>query len=274
MTIESKVRLEAARARWTVPAWLGGEVARRAVAILSPVALLLLWEGGVRLGEIDARFFPAPSAILAKTWDMAVEGSLWGDLSASLQRLFWGCLIGGVPGIVLGLAMGLSRLLRAALDPLVAATYPIPKSAILPLVLLIFGLGEASKIVMVALGMFYPVVMSTAAGVRQIERIYIDVGRAFGASRWQMFVTVALPGALPSIITGVKLGSGLGLILIAIAEMVGAEQGIGYMIWNSWQVLAVEPMYAGLIIMAVLGFAISILLDELQAKLCPWQRRS
>src|SRR5207245_7563308 len=142
-----------------------------------------------------------------------------------------------IPGVILGITMGLSRPVRAAVDPLVASTYPIPKSAILPLILLIFGLGEASKIVMVALGVFYPVVINTMGGVLQIQKIYLDVGRNFRANRWQTFRTIALPGALPSIMTGIKLGVGMGLILIAIAEMVGAKEGIGFMIWDAWQVL-------------------------------------
>lgn len=126
------------------------------------------------------------------------------------------------------------------------------KSADLPLILLIFGLGEASKIVMVAIGVFYPVLINAAAGVMEINKIYLDVGRSFKASRWQVFRTIALPGAMPLIMTGVKLGVGIGLILIAIAEMIGAKSGLGYMIWNAWEILSVETMYVGLIVIALL----------------------
>ncbi len=180
-------------------------------------------------------------------------------------------LVGGVPALLLGIAMGLYRPVRAALEPLVAATYPIPKSAILPLILLVFGLGEASKIVMVALGMFYPVLINSMAGVMQIDRIYLDVGRNFGASRWQVFRTIALPGALPSIMVGIKLGVGMGLILIAISEMVGADSGLGYMIWNAWQILTVETMYVGLCAIAVLGFVFNLLLHEIERWILPWR---
>jgi len=243
----------------------------RLLNLASPVLLLLLWEGCARLGWIDTRFFPAPSAIFAKLFVLTQSGELWKNLSASLVRLGWGILLGGVPALLLGIAMGMSRLLRAIVDPLIAATYPVPKSAILPLILLIFGLGEASKIVMVALGMFYPVVINTLAGVLQIEKIYLDVGRNFGAGRWQVFRTIALPGAMPSIMAGVKLGVGLALILIAIAEMIGADSGLGFMIWNSWQVLTVETMYVGLLVIALLGFVFMLGLNELERWILPWK---
>src|SRR4029450_4456601 len=121
-----------------------------------------------------------------------------------------------------------SSTLRAVFEPLIAATYPIPKSAILPLALLIFGIGEGSKVFMVAVGVFFPLAINATAGVLQISRIYLDVGRNFKASRWNMFWTIALPGALPIILTGVRLGIGMGLVLIAIAEMIGAKSGLGY----------------------------------------------
>jgi NitT/TauT family transport system permease protein len=240
---------------------------------LSPVFLLLLWEASARVGWIDQRFFPAPSSIAISFVGLSRSGELWTNVSASLTRLFWGCLLGGVPALLLGLAMGLYRPVRALVDPLVAATYPVPKSAILPLVLLVFGLGEASKIAMVALGMFYPVIINTTAGVLEIERIYLDVGKNFGAGRWQTFRTIALPGAAPLIMAGIKLGVGMGLILIAIAEMIGAQSGIGYMIWNAWQLMSVDTMYVGLIVIALLGFAFTWGLDEVKRWLLPWKVR-
>ncbi|ODS98325.1 MAG: taurine ABC transporter permease [Lautropia sp. SCN 69-89] len=242
------------------------------IGLLSPIALLALWEVAARLGAIDVRFFPAPSAIAEKFLELSASGELLQHLAASLQRLSIGVIVGGVPALFLGLAMGLSRPLRAAVDPLIAATYPIPKSAILPLLLLIFGLGEASKVAMVALGMFYPVLINTVAGVANINRIYLDVGRNFGARGWQVFRTIALPGALPSILAGIKLGVGMGLILIVIAEMIGAKTGIGYMIWNAWQILTVDTMYVGLLVVAVLGFVFSQALDVLERRLVPWLR--
>lgn len=242
----------------------------RLLAVATPLALLVVWEVLVLAGLLDARFFPAPSSILTRMVELMLNGELVGHTLTSLRRLFLGFWLGLVPGLLLGVAMGLIRPLRAAVKPLVSGTYPIPKSALLPLILLIFGLGEMSKIVMVAIGVFYPVVLNTLAGVTQIAPIYYDVAGNFQAGRLQVFRTVALPGAMPTIMTGVELGAGLGLILIAIAEMVGAQSGLGFMIWNAWQLYSVETMYVGLLVIAVIGYVLSLLLAELGRVLIPW----
>jgi NitT/TauT family transport system permease protein len=243
----------------------------RLLAVLTPVALLLAWEVLVQAGAVDARFFPAPTSIFQRMFESIASGELYVHTFASMQRLFLGFWLGLVPGLLLGVVMGLSRGVRAALKPLVSGTYPIPKSALLPLILLVFGLGEMSKIVMVAIGVFYPVVLNTMAGVLQIQPTYYDVAKNFGAKRLQVFRTVAVPGAMPSIMTGVELGAGLGLILIAIAEMVGAKSGLGFMIWNAWQLYSVETMYVGLLVIAVIGYAMSLLLGSIARTVTPWR---
>jgi ABC-type nitrate/sulfonate/bicarbonate transport system permease component len=245
----------------------------RLMSIASPVFLLLLWELAAQAGFIDVRFFPAPSKIFQTMIELIMSGELMIHLYASMYRLVWGMLIGAIPALVIGIGMGLNRTMNAIVDPLVQATYPIPKSAILPLVLLIFGLGEASKIAMVAIGVFYPIVINTVAGVREIPKIYFDVGANFKADRWQVFRTIAIPGALPLIMTGMKLGVGLGLILISIAEMIGAKSGLGFMMWNAWEILSVETMYVGLIVIAMLGVAFSLILNEIERKLVPWKQQ-
>ncbi len=244
----------------------------RLLNIASPIVLLAIWEVAAIFRVIDIRFFPAPSDILVELAGMIQSGELAVHASATLQRLLWGSLIGGVPALVLGVAMGLSRVLRAIVDPLVSATYPIPKSAILPLALLIFGLGEGSKIFMVAIGMFYPVLINSCAGVQGIDRIYLDVGQNFHAGRWKTFWTIALPGALPSVMTGLRLGIGLGLVLIAVAEMVGSSNGLGYMIWQAWQTFSVEKMYVGLFTIAIIGFLVTIVLNWVEHRVIPWKQ--
>jgi ABC-type nitrate/sulfonate/bicarbonate transport system permease component len=245
----------------------------RVLSIASPLALFVLWELAARAHWIDTRFFPAPSSIAGTFGTMIANGTLLSNTLTTLGRLAIGIIVGGVPGLLIGLAMGLYRPVYAIVDPLISATYPIPKSAILPLILLVFGLGEPSKIAMVAIGMFYPVVINTAAGVREISPMYFDVGRNFGARGWAVFRTIAFPGALPVIMTGVKLGAGLGLILIAIAEMVGAQSGLGYVIWNAWQILQVNVMYVALITIAVIGYLLTVLLNELERFLIPARTR-
>jgi ABC-type nitrate/sulfonate/bicarbonate transport system permease component len=250
----------------------GNSMWDRLIGVATPLLLLGLWELCAHIGWIDIRFFPAPSQIIGKLIVLTRSGELVQHVWISLQRLFWGFLVGGIPAIILGICMGLWRPIRLAIEPLVAATYPLPKSAILPLVLLIFGLGEASKVAMVALGVFYPIIINTMSGVLQIPAIYLDVGKNFNASPWQKFYTIALPGALPSIMAGIKLGVGLGLILISIAEMVGADSGVGYMIWNAWQILSIDTMFVGLLTIAAMGFVFSSILDEIEALVLPVRR--
>ena len=246
----------------------------RLLNVISPLALLVLWELCARFGFIDTRFFPAPSSVIATMVEMLRSGELVTHTGVSLQRLAYGAVIGGVPALVLGIAMGLNRPIRALVDPLVAATYPIPKSAILPLALLIFGLGEGSKVFMVAIGVFFPVVINTTTGVLEINKIYLDVGQNYKANRWNMFWTIALPGALPVIMTGFKLGIGIGLVLIAVAEMVGAKSGLGYLIWSAWSTFAVEQMYVGLFVIAIIGFLLTLALNELERVIIPWKADS
>jgi NitT/TauT family transport system permease protein len=203
---------------------------------------------------------------------MMQSGELWVHLWASLRRLAWGFLLGGVPALVLGVVMGLSRPLRAMFEPLISALYPIPKSSIVPLALLIFGLGESSKIFMVALGVFFPIAINATTGVLEINKIYLDVGKNFKAGRWSTFRSIALPGALPVIFTGIRLGVGMGLVLISIAEMVGAKTGLGFMIWNAWETFAVEQMYVGLFVIAIIGLVLNIVLNEIEKILVPWKR--
>jgi ABC-type nitrate/sulfonate/bicarbonate transport system permease component len=246
----------------------------RMMGVLVPLVLLAIWELAAQLGWIDVRFFPAPSNVAKAMFTSLRSGELLTNTEATLQRLVLGFVLGGLPGLAVGILMGVYRPLRLIFDPLIAATYPIPKSAILPLILLIFGLGESSEVVMVAIGAFYPIAINTTSGVREISLIYFDVGRNFNASRWDIFRTVALPGALPFIMTGAKLGAGLGLILISIAEMMGAKTGLGYMIWSAWETFDVEQMYVGLFVVSLIGFLLTVLFNELERRVVPWKGAS
>jgi ABC-type nitrate/sulfonate/bicarbonate transport system permease component len=244
----------------------------RALSLVSPILLLGLWEIAARLSWIDTRFFPPPTEIFRTTGALIQSGDLWRNLSISLVRIAVGFTIGAVPGVLIGLAMGLFSPVRAIIQPLIDATFPIPKIAVLPLFILIFGIGEESKYAIIAVAVIFLVLINTVAGVRNIDRIYLDVGKNFHASRRMMFTDVALPGALPLIITGLRLGMGVALLVIVSAEFVGAKSGIGYLIWNSWQSLRVEQMYVGLLVTALLGFGSAVLLSALERVLIPWQR--
>jgi NitT/TauT family transport system permease protein len=250
----------------------------RLLSVLSPLLLLGLWEVLASVRVIDTRFFPAPSNIFMVVWQMMQpstqypSGELWTNLGISLQRIAIGFLIGAVPGVIIGLAIGLFSPVRAIIQPLVDATFPIPKIAVLPLFIMIFGIGEESKYAIIATAVIYLVLINTAAGVRNIDRIYLDVGKNFHASRLMMFTDIALPGALPLILTGIKLGMGVALLVIVSAEFVGAKSGLGYLIWTSWQVFQVEKMYVGLAVIALVGVAIAVLLNAVERWLIPWRR--
>lgn len=262
----------------TVPTRLGnaravtrGTFIERLVSLASPLVLLLVWELLVRTRILDARFFPAPSNVLRTLFALVTSGVLLHEIGISLTRIGAGFALGATSGMALGLLMGVSRLVRAGVKPLVGVIYPIPKIAILPLVMLIFGLGELSKYVIVAIGVFFLVLLNTMAGVMNIDQIYRDVGRNFGARRSDVLLTIALPGALPLIVTGLRLAWGTALLLVVAAEFIAARSGLGYLIWNAWQTFAVEEMYAGLLAISALGLISFALLDMVERRLIPWK---
>ena len=243
----------------------------RALSILSPIVLLAIWEAGAIAGVVDTRFFPAPTKIFVALWELLRSGEMLGHVAISLQRILIGFILGAVPGIMIGLAVGLFPVARAIVQPLVDALFPIPKIALLPMMIMLFGLGEASKYAIIAIAVVFLVLINTETGVRNIDRIYFDVARNYGASRRMLFTDIALPGALPLIMAGLKLGMGVALIVIVSAEFVNAKSGIGYFIWNSWSIFQVEWMYAGLTVTAILGFASAVLLGALERALVPWK---
>jgi len=252
-------------------AWWSPAARERVLAVGVPLLLLVSWAVLVHVGWIDARFFPAPSSITWALVQLSGSGELLTNVTASLFRIFAGFLVGAAPAIVLGLLMGLIPAVRAALGQVVAAVYPIPKSALLPLILLIFGLGESSKVVLLAAGVFFPVLINTMAGVLTLPQIYREVGTNFGARGWRFYTTVAVPWALPVIFAGFKIGMNVAMVLIVIAEITGAKSGIGFMIWNGWLTFDIERMYVGLLVIAILGVLLSLVLQGLERLLVPWR---
>ncbi|MDA8212352.1 MAG: ABC transporter permease [Clostridia bacterium] len=245
---------------------------RRLLSVASPIALIIIWEMLVRVHLLDSRFFPAPSAVAVSFYHMVASGTLFSDLWVSMIRIMGGFLLGAVPGLLIGLTMGLFPLVRAALEPMVAATYPIPKLALMPLIMLIFGLGELEKMVVIALGAFFLVLINTVAGVVNLDKIYLDVAKNYGATRKDYYLTVALPGALPMIFTGMKLAMGMALLLIVAAEMMGATAGIGYRIWESYAIFDIPEMFVSFVVMSILGFLFTIGLDEIEQWVVPWKQ--
>lgn len=243
----------------------------RLVSLSSPLILLIVWEVVAVLQLVDVRFFPRPTLVMQQLFSMIASGELWQHFSATLSRIAVGFTIGASVGVVVGLVMGGSRWVRAILNPMMATIYPIPKIAVFPLIMLVFGLGETSKYVTVAIAVFFLVLFPTVSGVMGIPRIYIDAGHNLGAHGVDFYRRIALPGALPSIFTGFRVGLGVALIVIVGVEFVGADSGIGYLIWNSWQLFNINRMFAGLMVLAALGHLSSLVLDALQKRLVPWR---
>jgi NitT/TauT family transport system permease protein len=224
--------------------------------------IIILWEIVVRLGYVEPLFFPPPTLVLTTLIELLKTHEVQPHVFISLRRIFFGFLLGSIPGLILGLIMGWSREVRVFFDPLISATYPIPKIALLPLIMLIFGIGEMSKIVLIAIGCFFLVLINSMAGVMNINKIYFEVAENYGASKYQIFTKIVLKGSLPMIFTGLRLALGLSLILVVAAEMVSANQGLGAMIWLAWETLRTEKLYVGIITIAFLGLLFTSFLKK------------
>jgi len=244
----------------------------RIISYFSPILLLLLWEIASQLNVIDRRFFPPPSAIAGTAWQMVVSLEIFDHIGATLRRVSVGYVMGAVPGVLLGLILGLSQPARRVLGPIFAALYPVPKIAILPLILLIFGVGDASKFVVIAIGVFFLMLYNTMGGVMQTPQIYLDVAKNAGATRLQTFFRIALPSALPNIFTGLRLAAGSSYIIIAAAEFLGARSGVGFFIWASWQTFAVSRMFVGIVVISALGYLTILALEALERRFVPWAK--
>ena len=262
--------------RLTRSAWGTRRLRRRLTAVLltlaGPLAILLVWELLARTGTIDRRFWPAPTSLLPAAAELWREDDLAGDIRISLVRILAGFALGSLPAIAVGLAMGLSWPVRTLLMPVATAIYALPKIALLPLTIIVFGLGEASKLAIVALSIFFLVALNTMSGVLAIDPSYRDVARNFGASPLATFWTVALPGALPSIFTGLRLALGFALVVIVGTEFLSARQGgLGDLIWQSWQILAIRDMFVGLIVTGLLGWLLTGALGLVERLVIPWK---
>ena len=240
-----------------------------------PVAVILgglaLWEIAARAGWISRLFFPPPSTILLTLARMMVSGKLWPALALTLYRLALGVVIGAGSGLLLGWLMGASRPVRVALDPIVAALHPLPKLALFPIFLVLLGIGEASKVALLATVAFFPMLINTLAGVRQIDRTYWEAAANYGATGSKLLRRVILPGSLPLALTGLRLAVNSALVVAIAVEMLSAREGLGATIWLAWQTLRTEELYAVLVVIGLLGLFSNHLLVIAAQRLTPWQ---
>jgi NitT/TauT family transport system permease protein len=234
--------------------------------------LVLVWELTARTGWVPALFLPSPLGVLAEARDMAVSGELWTHLAASVQRLLLGFAVGGTLGVAVGVTVGFFSVAEAVGTPLIAATFPIPKIALLPLLILWLGLGEPSKIAVIALGVFFPMAINTYTGVRAADPVLVRAAVAFGARRLSVIRKVVLPSALPMIFAGLRLGAGTALLLLVAAEMIAVESGIGFLVLHAGNLMATTKLMVGIVVLSLLGIVSHWVLNRLERLAIPWRR--
>jgi NitT/TauT family transport system permease protein len=244
----------------------------RPLRFISPIAFLALWEAVVRLGNVNQLIVPAPAAVLGTMIDLTVDGRLPWAITVSLHRVLQGFIYGSLLGIGLGLLVGWFRAVEDTVDPLVAAIYPIPKSALFPLFILWFGLGETSKVMTILIGVLFLVLINTVTGVKAIDPVLLKAARDLGANQRQIFTKVVIPGALPNIFTGLRLGAGMALILVFITEIEATRAGLGFLLWESYQLLLVKQVFSCTIAFGILGILSTWILQWTERVLCPWRR--
>jgi taurine transport system permease protein len=252
-------------------------VSARLVSAITILVLLAAWTVAASLQLVSPVFLPSPAAVWAKfvvvARDGFVDATLLQHLFASLWRVFAALIAAIVGGVPVGLAIGISRIGRGVFDPLLEFLRPIPPLAYLPLIIIWFGIGEPSKILVIAIAMLAPVALSTAAGVRGVSRERVDAARSLGATRAQVIRHVILPSALPSILTGLRIALGAGWSTLVAAELVAATRGLGFMIQSAAQFLVTDVVVMGILVIAIIAFALEFIIRRIERVLVPWAGR-
>jgi ABC-type nitrate/sulfonate/bicarbonate transport system permease component len=242
------------------------------VSISGMIVLILLWEIICRLGIVSELYLPSPTSILKASWVMLTNGELIGSARASLYRIGMGFFIGSFSGILIGLILGFSKTAEALGNPLIYSIYPIPKIALLPLIILWLGIGEISKVTIISLGVFFPVVINTYSGVKHVDKSLIMVAISFGSTRFSLIRKVILPGALPMIFAGLKLAAGTSLLLLVAAEMIAAKEGIGSIILHYGDLMLTTKLMVGVLALSVLGVLFTNLIGYIEKLIIRWKK--
>ncbi|HEY1150742.1 MAG TPA: ABC transporter permease [Pseudoduganella sp.] len=262
------------------------EIAEGAIV---PVVVIALWQAASGMGYINPQVLPSPLAVVQKwieyllplqpydpaasSWlAWAFSGELIGDTLSSMYRVLVGFAVGAGLALPFGLVMGSSQRMYAWLNPLLQVLRPIPPIAYIPLAILWFGLGNAPAVFLIALGAFFPVLMNTIAGVRQVDGIYVRAARNLGVSQRTMFVRVMLPAAVPYILSGVRIGIGTAFIVVIVSEMIAVNNGLGFRILEAREYFWSDKIVAGMISIGLLGLAIDIGMNKLNNHLLRWHR--
>lgn len=244
---------------------------RRFVGLGVFIALIALAEWGTRAGWIGQLTLPRPSDVLATFGELYQSGLLWKHLGPSLARLAVGAVFGVTAGVIVGVAIGLFSYVRAGLSPLIAAIFPIPKIALLPLFVIWFGIDEGSKYALIAFGTFTPTVVATYGAVDNVDRTLIRMGQSFGMPWLSIVWKIVLPGAMPGVLSGLRISLAIAIILLVAAEMLGAEYGVGAYILEAGSLYDLERLFAGVVILSVLGVGVSAAISMLERRILRWR---
>ncbi|MBW9462429.1 MULTISPECIES: taurine ABC transporter permease TauC [Kluyvera] len=268
VVINDKPRTRVLKLRWPLSRHL-------TLSLATLLVLLVIWWAVAAAHWVSPLFLPAPGQVLNKLLTIAspqgfMDATLWQHLAASLGRIVVALLAATIIGIPVGIAMGLSPTVRGILDPLIELYRPVPPLAYLPLMVIWFGIGETSKILLIYLAIFAPVAMSALAGVKSAQQVRIRAAQSLGASRAQVLWLVILPGALPEILTGLRIGLGVGWSTLVAAELIAATRGLGFMVQSAGEFLATDVVLAGIAVIAIIAFSLELGLRALQRRLTPW----
>jgi NitT/TauT family transport system permease protein len=241
------------------------------LGLAAVIGFLIFWEVSVAIGWANPLFTSSPSRIFAAGYEMFHDGSIYPDLAVSGEEFLLGYGLAVVVGVPLGILMGWYSRLNAVLDPFVNALYATPRIALMPLIIIWFGIDLTAKIAIIFLSTVFPILVNTMTGVRTMERDFVKVARSFGATDGQLFLTVALPSSVPNLLTGLRLGLGHALIGIVVGEMYGSSAGIGYMMQAAGATFQTDKVMVGIVIIAGAGMALTQILKMIEARYDVWR---
>ncbi len=243
----------------------------RYAGLLALVLAIGLWQAAGSLSLVNPLFLPTPVSIVHAIWQLALSGALWQHLSYSIMRIGAGWIVGTVSGIIIGFGIGLSSLARGVGITFISALFPIPKIALLPLLILWLGIGEEPKIATIALGVFFSTAISVYSGVDAVPRNLIRMAQSFNVPFHAIVRRVIWPGALPSILAGFRITASIALLLVVSAEMIGAEYGIGAFVLQAGNLMQTDQLLAGVVILSLFGLAVGKLINWLETRLLHWR---
>jgi sulfonate transport system permease protein len=237
---------------------------------LVPVALIVAWQIASSQGWMSTRVLPAPVDVVIAAWTLALSGELWTHVKVSAWRALSGLAIGGSLGLLLGLLTGSIRIFEVLLDSTLQMVRNIPALAMIPLVILWFGIDESAKLFLIAVSVFFPIYLNTFHGIRNVDPGLIEMGRTYGLSRWQLYTQIILPGAVSSILVGLRFSLGLMWVILIVAETISAQAGIGYLTMNAREFLQTDIVLVGILLYALLGKLADLFAKSLERYWLRW----